>query len=150
MNIFEIMFLIQYKTCIFFYILIFDGIHNCPGVFILLSSINILPTYYDWKLFLLIYHIYLCFIGLGLAYVGTKRQDAITLLLPVLTDSRSTPEVVAMAALACALITLGSPHPDVIQAILQTLLELHVSEITDGHYIKFLSLALGLCYLGKY
>lgn len=55
-----------------------------------------------------------------------------------------------MAALACALITLGSPHPDVIQAILQTLLELHVSEITDGHYIKFLSLALGLCYLGMY
>nr|BAN21267.1 26S proteasome regulatory subunit rpn1 [Riptortus pedestris] len=88
-------------------------------------------------------------LGLGLAYVGTKRQDAITLLLPVLTDSRSTPEVVAMAALACALITLGSPHPDVIQAILQTLLELHVSEITDGHYIKFLSLALGLCYLGQ-
>lgn len=88
-------------------------------------------------------------LGLGLAYVGTKRQDAITLLLPVLTDSRSTPEVVAMAALACSLITLGSPHPDVIQAILQTLLELHVSEITDGHYIKFLSLALGLCYLGQ-
>ncbi|CAH1404966.1 unnamed protein product [Nezara viridula] len=88
-------------------------------------------------------------LGLGLAYVGTKRQDAITLLLPVLSDSRSTPEVVAMAALACALITLGTPHPDVVSTILQTLLDLPVAEMTEGHYSKFLPLALGLCYLGQ-
>ncbi|XP_014253603.1 26S proteasome non-ATPase regulatory subunit 2 [Cimex lectularius] len=88
-------------------------------------------------------------LGLGLAYVGTKRQDAITLLLPVLSDPKSTPEVVAMAALACALVTLGTPHPDVVSTILQTLLDLPVAELTDGHYSKFLPLALGLCYLGQ-
>jgi len=87
-------------------------------------------------------------LGLGLAYVGTKRQDAITLLLPVLSDSKSTPEVVAMTALACGLISLGTPNSEVVSAILQTLLDLPVAELTDGHYSKFLPLALGLCYLG--
>jgi hypothetical protein len=87
--------------------------------------------------------------GLGLAYVGTKRQDAIALLLPVLSDSKSTPEVVAMAALACGLISLATPNSEVVSTILQTLLDLPVAELTDGHYSKFLPLALGLCYLGK-
>lgn len=90
-------------------------------------------------------------IGLGLAYVGTKRADAIALLLPVLSDAKSTPEVVAMAALACGLISLATPStPGVVSTILQTLLDLPVSELTDGHYSKFLPLALGLCYLGNY
>ncbi|BES96279.1 26S proteasome [Nesidiocoris tenuis] len=87
-------------------------------------------------------------LGLGLAYVGTKREDAITLLLPVLLDSKSTPEVVAMAALACALITLGTPHSKVVSTILQTLLDMPATEMNEGHYSKFLPLALGLCYLG--
>ncbi|KAK9502033.1 hypothetical protein O3M35_012641 [Rhynocoris fuscipes] len=89
-------------------------------------------------------------LGLGLAYVGTKRQDAITLLLPVLSDSKSTPETVAMAALACALISLGSAHPEVVSTILHTLLDLPQNESSDSsHYSKFLPLALGLCYLGQ-
>ncbi|KAL1138199.1 hypothetical protein AAG570_009891 [Ranatra chinensis] len=88
-------------------------------------------------------------LGLGLAYVGTKRQDAIALLLPVLSDSKSTPEVVAMAALACGLISLATPNSEVVSTILQTLLDLPVAELTDGHYSRFLPLALGLCYLGQ-
>lgn len=53
-----------------------------------------------------------------------------------------------MAALACALITLGTPHAEVVSTILHTLLDMPATEMNEGHYSKFLPLALGLCYLG--
>ena len=39
-------------------------------------------------------------VGLGLAYAGSNREDVIELLLPVLTDSNSSMEVVGQTALA--------------------------------------------------
>ncbi|KAI5693728.1 hypothetical protein M8J75_004530 [Diaphorina citri] len=88
-------------------------------------------------------------LGLGLAYAGTKRQEVVTLLLPVLTDRKSTPEVVAFAAVAASLIYVGTGYHEVASAILQTLIELPVSELQDGHYSRFLPLALAITYLGK-
>lgn len=88
------------------------------------------------------------FLGLGLAYAGTRRQDVITLLLPVMSNNKSTPEVVALAALSCGMISVGAANQDVISTILQTLVDLPSTELQDGHYSRFLPLALGLCYLG--
>lgn len=86
--------------------------------------------------------------GLGLAYAGTRRRDVVELLLPVLTDKKSSSEVVAMAALACSLITVGTGDTEVLSSVLQTLLDLPASELQDGPYSRFLPLALGICYLG--
>lgn len=93
-----------------------------------------------------VYHI-IC-LGLGLAYAGTRRQDVITLLLPVMSNNKSTPEVVALAALSCGMISVGAANQDVISTILQTLVDLPSTELQEGHYSRFLPLALGLCYLG--
>lgn len=87
-------------------------------------------------------------LGLGLAYAGTRRQDVITLLLPVMSNNKSTPEVVALAALSCGMISVGTANQEVISKILQTLVDLPSTELQDGHYSRFLPLALGLCYLG--
>lgn len=40
-------------------------------------------------------------IGLGLAYAGSDREDVLSLLLPVLADTKSNMEVVGVAALSC-------------------------------------------------
>lgn len=56
--------------------------------------------------------------GLGLAYAGTKRDDVIALLLPVLSDPKSTAEIVALAAISCGLIAVGSCDAEVLYTIL--------------------------------
>lgn len=90
------------------------------------------------------------FLGLGLAYAGTRRNDVLSLLLPVMSNPKSTPEVVALAALSCGMISVGAANQDVISTIIQTLVDLPVTELQDGHYSRFLPLALGLCYLGMF
>lgn len=56
---------------------------------------------------------YFDIIGLGLAYAGTKRDDVIALLLPVLSNPKSTTEVVALAAISCGMIAVGSCDAEV-------------------------------------
>jgi len=65
-----------------------------------------------------------------------------------MSNNKSTPEVVALAALSCGMISVGAANQDVISTILQTLVDLPSTELQDGHYSRFLPLALGLCYLG--
>ena len=84
---------------------------------------------------------------LGLAYAGSNREDVIALLLPVLTDSKSSMEVVGMTALSCGMVTVGSCNGDVTSSILQTLMEKTEADLKDT-YARFLALGLGLTYLG--
>ncbi|XP_077986315.1 26S proteasome non-ATPase regulatory subunit 2-like [Glandiceps talaboti] len=86
--------------------------------------------------------------GLGLAYSGSNREDVLTLLLPVMGDSKSTMEVVGVAALACGLIAVGTCNGEVTSTILQTLMEKSESELKET-YSRYLALGLGLTYLGK-
>lgn len=86
---------------------------------------------------------------MGLAYAGTQHADVTSLLLPVMSDKKSTSEVVALAAIACGMINVGSGNHEVVSSILQTLLDLSPSELNEGTFSKFLPLALGLCYLGE-
>nr|XP_022908061.1 26S proteasome non-ATPase regulatory subunit 2 [Onthophagus taurus] len=87
-------------------------------------------------------------VGLGLAYVGSNRDAVLTLLTPVFTDSKSTMEVIGMAALACGMISVGSGNADVTATIMQTLMEKSETDLKDT-YARFLPLGLGLCHLGK-
>nr|CAD7424986.1 unnamed protein product [Timema monikensis] len=87
-------------------------------------------------------------LGLGLAYAGSCRQDVVELIVPVLSDSHSTREVVAIAALACSLITVGFGSGEVTSPILQALMDMGPEDL-ENTYSRFLPLALGICYLGQ-
>ncbi|RXM99756.1 26S proteasome non-ATPase regulatory subunit 2, partial [Acipenser ruthenus] len=86
--------------------------------------------------------------GLGLAYAGSNREDVLSLLLPVMGDSKSSMEVVGVTALACGMIAVGSCNGDVTSTIVQTLMEKSEQELKDT-YARWLPLGLGLNHLGK-
>lgn len=91
-------------------------------------------------------------IGLGLAYAGSNREDVINTLLPVLTDSKQSMEVIGITAISCGLIAVGSGNSDVTANCLQILMEKDSNskiELKNEPFAKFLSLAIGLCYLGR-
>ena len=89
----------------------------------------------------------LCY-RLGLAYAGSNRDDVLSLLLPVLGDSKASMEVVGMAALACGMVSVGSCNGEVTSTILQTLMEKSETDLKTT-YARFLALGLALTYLGK-
>uniref|UniRef100_A0A7N8WW99 26S proteasome non-ATPase regulatory subunit 2 n=1 Tax=Mastacembelus armatus TaxID=205130 RepID=A0A7N8WW99_9TELE len=86
--------------------------------------------------------------GLGLAYSGSNREDVLSLLLPVMGDSKSSMEVVGVTALACGMIAVGSCNGDVTSTIVQTIMEKNEQELKDT-YARWLPLGLGLNHLGK-
>ncbi|XP_006811883.1 26S proteasome non-ATPase regulatory subunit 2-like [Saccoglossus kowalevskii] len=86
--------------------------------------------------------------GLGLAYAGSNREDVLTLLLPVMADSKSTMEVIGVAALACGMIAVGTCNGEVTSTILQTMMEKTELELKET-FSRYLALGLGLAYLGK-
>lgn len=87
-------------------------------------------------------------LGLGLAYAGRRHEPSLELLMPILVDTAQSIEVVAFTALALGYIFVGTCHEDISGAILQVLMER--DEKTLGNtLIRFLSLALGLLFLGK-
>jgi len=87
-------------------------------------------------------------LGLGLAYAGSNREDVLSLLLPVLSNAKSSMEAIGVAAMACGLVAVGSCNSDVTSALLQTLMEKSEVELKDT-FARFLPLGLGLTYLGK-
>jgi len=87
-------------------------------------------------------------LGLGLAYAGSNREDVISLILPVIADSKTSMEVAGVSALACGLISIAHCNEDVSATILQKLMECSEVELKD-HYARYLALGLGLTYLGK-
>ncbi|KAL1493428.1 hypothetical protein ABEB36_011485 [Hypothenemus hampei] len=88
-------------------------------------------------------------LGLGLAYVGSNREAVLSLLFPVFSDTNSTMEVIAMAALACGMISVGSGNSQVTTTIMQTLMEKSEEDLKKDTYARFLPLGLGLCHLGR-
>ncbi|XP_071853454.1 26S proteasome non-ATPase regulatory subunit 2-like [Apostichopus japonicus] len=87
-------------------------------------------------------------LGLGLAYAGSNREDVISLILPALSDPKSTMEVIGVTALSAGMITVGSCNGEVTSTILQTLMEKGASELKDT-FARFLALGVGLTFLGK-
>ncbi|XP_046747338.1 26S proteasome non-ATPase regulatory subunit 2 [Diprion similis] len=87
-------------------------------------------------------------VGLGLAYAGSNREAVLSLLTPVLSDPKSSWEVVAVAGLALGMVAVGSCNAYVTTAIMHTLMEKSEADLKDT-YARFLPLGLGLCFLGK-
>lgn len=87
--------------------------------------------------------------GLGLAYAGTQHAAVTSLLLPVMSDKKSTAEVVALAAISCGMVNVGSGNAEVVSSIVHILQDMSPSELNEGTFSRFLPLAVGLCYLGR-
>lgn len=87
--------------------------------------------------------------GLGLAYVGTHRDDLLQLLLPHVGDDGETMEVASLAALALGFIFVGSCNGEVTSTILQTLMEREEKDL-DEKWARFMVLGLALLYLGAF
>ncbi|XP_047474955.1 26S proteasome non-ATPase regulatory subunit 2-like [Penaeus chinensis] len=86
-------------------------------------------------------------LGLGLAYSGSNREAVLNVLTPVLSDEKSSLEVVGITALACGMIAVGTTNQLVVEALVTTLLAKSETELKDT-YARFISLGLALAYLG--
>jgi 26S proteasome regulatory subunit N1 len=86
--------------------------------------------------------------GLGIAFAGSANEEVLSLLLPLVSDLDISLEISSLAALALGHVFVGTCHGDVTSTILQTLLERDFTQLTNK-YIKFMSLGLGLLYIGK-
>ncbi|KAK3379955.1 armadillo-type protein [Lasiosphaeria ovina] len=90
-----------------------------------------------------------CIMGLGLSYAGSNREDILSHLLPIITDTSQEMRISAMAALSCGLAFVGSSNSEVSEAIITTLLDDdRKSQLTDK-WTRFLGLGLGLLYFGR-
>lgn len=87
--------------------------------------------------------------GLGIAYVGTHREDIMELLVPIASNTENANIVeVSFAALSLGLVFVGTCNDEIGGILVQRLME--ASEIELNHtMIRFLCLGLGLLYLGK-
>lgn len=86
--------------------------------------------------------------GLGIAFAGSSNEEVLNLLLPLVSDLEISLEISCLAALALGHVFVGSCHGDITSTILQTLLERDFTQLTNK-FIKFMSLGLGLLYMGK-
>jgi 26S proteasome regulatory subunit N1 len=88
-------------------------------------------------------------IGLGLAYAGSSRTDVIEILLPVLTDEKSSFEVICLSALSCSMILVGTCNDELTQAIIELMMDPAHEKELDSTHSRYLALALGILYLGR-
>ncbi|CAH2352847.1 26S proteasome regulatory subunit Rpn1p [[Candida] railenensis] len=86
--------------------------------------------------------------GLGIAFAGSSNEEVLGLLLPLVSDLDISIEVSSLAALALGHVFVGTCHGDITSTILQTLLERDFTQLTNK-FVRFLSLGLGLLYMGK-
>lgn len=85
--------------------------------------------------------------GLGLAYAGTNRQDVLCLLLPAVENAVGA-ESLAVASLACGLVSVGTCNADVSSTILSRLVDSRDSEALKSSYMRLVVLGLSMCYMG--
>lgn len=85
---------------------------------------------------------------MGIAYAGKNREDAMSLISSVISDSTANMEIVGVSALSLGLIAIGTANGEVTSTLIQTLLERSEAELKET-FSKFLALAIGLIYLGK-
>jgi 26S proteasome regulatory subunit N1 len=89
--------------------------------------------------------------GLGIAYAGTRREDIMELLVPVIENSgggASTTIEVCLAGLALGMVYVGSCDDIAGGTIVQRLMEATDEELDHSH-ARYLGLGLALLYLGQ-
>ncbi|KAG7829106.1 hypothetical protein KL920_002899 [Ogataea angusta] len=87
--------------------------------------------------------------GIGIAFAGSENDEVMNLLLPLVSEPSVSVEIQALSALALGHVFVGTCNGDITSTILQTLLEKETSDLTSK-WIRFMSLGLGLLYMGKY
>ncbi|CAH8472119.1 unnamed protein product [Schistosoma rodhaini] len=88
-------------------------------------------------------------IGLGVAYAGSMKAEAISTLTPVILDTNTAKlQHACLAALSAGLISVGSLDGTVTSTIIQSLLERPASHWSNV-FSKFMALGLGLTCLGR-
>lgn len=94
--------------------------------------------------------------ALGMAYAGSGgknssgEEDLGALLVPVLTDPKSTMEVVGITALALGQIYVGTCDGHITEQIMNVLMDKSSEEAAlSGPWARFIVLGLGLLYLGR-
>jgi 26S proteasome regulatory subunit N1 len=87
--------------------------------------------------------------GLGLAYAGSKKEEVMEALMPVVSDEEQPLEVVAMAALSLGLAFASSCNADVAQALMTVLMERPQATLEKDSMTRLICLGVGLLYLGK-
>jgi len=87
--------------------------------------------------------------GLGLAYAGTHREELITTLLPIVSDTSLDMQTSAMAALSLGMIFTSSTNTDITEAIVQTFFDEDRTNQLKDKWTRFMALGLALLYLGR-
>ena len=87
--------------------------------------------------------------GLGLAYAGSKKEEVLEALMPVVSDDEAALDVVAMAALSLGLTFAGSCNGEISQALMTVLMERPQDVLRKDSMTRLIVLAVGLLYLGK-
>ena len=87
--------------------------------------------------------------GLGLACAGTNKEELLEILLPLVEDTSLTMQLSAMAALSLGLVFVGSGDDRVTEAIITTLMDEERQKQLKDKWTRFMSLALGLLFLGR-
>ncbi|EFA83382.1 26S proteasome regulatory subunit S2 [Heterostelium album PN500] len=87
-------------------------------------------------------------LSLGFAYVGTRREDLQSYIVPIIEDNTIGMELVGIAALSLGLIFVGSCDDTLSTLFVQTLMTRDKTSL-NSTYCRFMHLALGLLYLGK-
>ena len=88
-------------------------------------------------------------VGLGLAYVGSHREDLSSILLPFISDDSVSMEIASLSALALGFIFVGSSNGEITSTILQALME-RTEDQLDEKWARFMTLGLALLYVGAY
>ncbi|KZT70492.1 26S proteasome regulatory complex, non-ATPase subcomplex, Rpn1 subunit [Daedalea quercina L-15889] len=86
-------------------------------------------------------------VGLGLAYVGSHREDLLQILIPTVSDDSISMEIASLSALALGFIFVGSGNGEIASTILQTLMEREDKQLEEK-WTRFMLLGLALLYLG--
>jgi 26S proteasome regulatory subunit N1 len=87
--------------------------------------------------------------GLGLAYAGSKKEEVLEALMPVVSNEDLSLEVVAMASLSLGLAFAGSCNADIAQALMTVLMERPQATLEKDSMTRLICLSVGLLYLGK-
>ena len=87
--------------------------------------------------------------GLGLAYAGSKKEEVLEALMPVVENSELDSEVIAMASLSLGLTCAGSCNAEVAQALMTVLMERPQRDLQKDSMTRLVCLGVGLLYLGK-
>lgn len=80
--------------------------------------------------------------GIGLAYVGTAREDILDILSPVIQSSQSA-EILGITSLSCGLIALGRSKHNVITIILSKIIEANNTEQLRSPFMRLAGLGVG-------